>query len=247
MRGVRRPRLVGRLLGRGRSRLPGGRWAVSPEPLPDLPRLPDPAGKSAAEYRECLPVPPLNPYAPLESLPLFYLIPDDLLLLHRLLQFGIGTMGRWRDLRQTGRAQLGLEPGKAEALDAWASVAEAFWEAWHIGRGLPLTRQALLDGGVSGTFIAPVWALAQECGGDARALMERLRAKSVARFRAEACSRLDDYLREQGYLCPDDPLDEEGICIRVLNGADIGPLAPETVRIRVHELCAEASRFMPLG
>ncbi len=193
-------------------------------PQPFVPPAPD--GLDPESYAARLGVPVPDSFAPVESLHLFYLLRDDLPLLHRLLTHGrIERIGNWRAFAAEGSARVLFDELICQRIEARVRVAEAFFEAWRIGRGRSVDRSVLQDSGaVSGIFIDRLASIAAECGGRAAELLETLEAghdARVKRFRSQQLELLRRYLEERGYLDPSPPL------------------APDSLRARVLAACAE--------
>jgi hypothetical protein len=150
---------------------------------------------------------------------LWHLI-DDPSALHALLKRGIERWGQLRSLVEQGEGGASLLPGGAAdwpALEARGRALTAAFEAWRVGRGRPVDRAVLLDSGaVSDKFIDAVAALAADCAGDAKALIQALENGQVPRWQANKTEQLRDYLEAEGYLDPRNPATGEDIRIAVL-------------------------------
>ncbi len=194
---------------------------VDSSPLP-----PSPDGLTAEEYGAALGVAPPDPDHP-AALHLFYLLRDDLGLLHRLLAVArVATVGQWRTLSRGGGGAAVVGDHEVAHLDALADLAVALFAAWRVGRGRPVDRAALAaSGAVSDRYLDPLTEVAAEVGGDGSALLVRLKGPGKdARthgFRANKREALAAYLREQGYLDPRPPLDDDALRARLL--ADLAP------------------------
>jgi len=184
--------------------------------VPEREPVPAPAGAEPEAYAVRLGVPPVDPWAEAGAIHLFYLLRDDLALLHRLLERAIERAGPLRALLAGDPAVIGLDAAAGARLERRLAGAEAWIAAWRQGRGRPVDRQALeRSGAVSDTFIDRVAALADRCGGDAEALLAALAAGEVKRFLTDKREQLADWLSEHGYLDPQPPLEPAEITRRV--------------------------------
>jgi len=214
--------------------------ALAPEPAAEVP-APTPDG--AAAYGVALQVPQPDPRQPVQALPLYYLMRDQLEALHGLVQVGLRTVGQWQALRATRSGQDRIPEDLALRLEARVSLAAAVLEAWRIGRGLPLDRHALERSEACGKYLDGFAEIAAEHGGSARALLEVIRErkdKRVSRFRNDKRDQLGAFLEEEGYSDPREPLDAESVVTAALNavGAELeaGRLTVAEVRSLVGEL-----------
>jgi exonuclease SbcC len=180
--------------------------AMAPLPAlaaPTLAVVPAPGDADAADYARTLSVPPLDLQAPAGAAHLFYLLGDDLALLHRFLTEGTATWGAAAALA----AALG-RPGGDLAPDAWhhlaqrAAALEAFLAAQRIGRGRAVDRAVLRDCVklAESTKAAEIEALLPGVEGRADRLLDALRAKQIQRVGAKLIEELADHLRAGGYL-----------------------------------------------
>ena len=78
-------------------------------------------------------------------------------------------------------------------------LLRAFHELWLVGRGR-LVDPSVLRAAVSETFATEVIEVAKECGRDARALIEALRAGKVKRFGGKKIDDLELALCEGGFI-----------------------------------------------
>ncbi|PSQ89718.1 MAG: hypothetical protein BRD30_05425, partial [Bacteroidetes bacterium QH_2_63_10] len=103
---------------------------------------------------------------------------------------------------------------------AYAKAVEAWKEAWHVGRGRPVGREALEEtDAVTDTFIDGVTEIVKEQDGDAEVLLEIIREREDERVQGFYSSKADDleeYFLERGYLVRQDPLTPEEMWQRVL-------------------------------
>lgn len=165
--------------------------------------VPTPDGADAATYARTLGVPPLDVHAPAAAAHLFYLLGDDLPLLHRFLTEGTETWGATTTL-----AAALDRPGAALAPDAWhhlaqrAAALEAFLAARRIGRGRLVDRAVLRDCAkvAESTKATEIEALLQRVNGRADRLLDALRAKQIQRVGTKLIEELEDHLRAGGFL-----------------------------------------------
>ncbi|MBL8863589.1 MAG: hypothetical protein JNK02_16485 [Planctomycetes bacterium] len=198
--------------------------AVARERLeaPTPPRVPDPAGRSAADYALDLeavgmPVAPLDPARPVEDAHLWWILQHDLELLHRLLERRLQTVGRLRNVALAGRAF----PGERELAAAapWVELARTVLDAWRIGRGRPLDRGVLERVGVTDDFIDRMTELARDLDWDAKRWIAALEARTdprTSRYRTKTIDQNREALAREGYLDERATLDLEEAWGRVL-------------------------------
>ncbi len=213
---------------------------------PPRARVPEPApGESAADYGVRLGVPAPAPFAGAAALHLFHVLRDDLALLHRVLaEHRIETVGQWRAWARSGGAGAMLEPDRVRAVDAAADLADAFFDTWAVGRGLPVERSVLADcRAVTATFLDRLDALAEALGRDARrfcAALEEGSDERLKRFSARNKQQLCEHLAEAGVLDDREPFEPEAlrgaVVSRLSRWLEAGVLDAETVTRRVDEL-----------
>ncbi|WP_103028057.1 AAA family ATPase [Salinibacter altiplanensis] len=198
---------------------PGGDGAAVP--VRDAPEnLPDPEDTSHEELRGILDMPDWSPRQPVGSLHLWYLIESPPSLLG-LIESGTRTWGQLENRYQLGG--LAATPFEEEDFrrgQAFAKAVEAWEDAWHVGRGRPVSRKALEEtDAVTDTFIDGVTEIAKEQDGDAQELLEVIREREDERVQGFYSSKADDleeYFLEHGYLVRQDPLSPEEMWQRVL-------------------------------
>ncbi|WP_457653263.1 ATP-binding protein [Rhodocaloribacter sp.] len=184
-------------------------------PTPFLDRdVPPPEGRSHEAYGALLNVPPWDGHQPLGALHLWYVI-EDPEALYRLLHQGISRWGQLANLYPDPDAAPGLTDGAGARAVAYVHALEAWQNAWRIGRGRPVDKDALLaSGAVSDTFMDPVHDLCKETGRDGKALIRALRYGAVKRFHSSKADALEAYLLEKGYIDDRQPLDEAALLAR---------------------------------
>ncbi len=204
---------------RGRSEV-----AASPLPVdrPSRPSIPAPSdGEDHLAYGRRLGVPGLRPDAVVGRVHPWHVL-DSPPVLHAALERGLGDLGSLIGLVSSGGLAMvgGLDQGTFDRVLARRRAIQAAFEAWRIGRGRPVDRAVLQDSGaVSGTFLDPVSDLARDCGGDAAAIIERLAAGAVAKWRKGKTDELLAYFEQAGHLDAEPRLDAAGILRRVLAAA----------------------------
>lgn len=210
-------------------------------PVPVVPAAPPaPAHHSPESYGTLLQVPRLDLRARIESMHLFYLLRDDLPLLHRLLLLGCERLGQLEAMLAEGASEAALGAADATRLRAWVAVARAAWSGWSIGRGPRVDRQALAAAGVSDQWLDVLATMADERGGDAAALLAAVapgahRDPRLQRLQRRVIERVREQLDAAGHLDPRPTLDDETIVVRAM-AATGGALPASVVRARVLEL-----------
>jgi hypothetical protein len=202
--------------------------------LPAARRVPAPEGGDGPAYAQALGVPPLDPWRPLEEAHLYHLLPDDLALLHRLLSLGVERLGPLAQLLAAGTS-LSLDAATRRRLETTLELARATYAGWRIGRGTPLTREALRDcPAISETFEQRVAELAAELGWQAKALVQALADQRVERFRGSKAAEAAEWFEQLGYIAPDEPLTRDAAWARLLRALDgIQPaLRPDPEHLR---------------
>ena len=196
-----------------------GRAVAAPEEValpPAPPEPPHPEGMSPEEYAVRIGVEPVRPWGAPDGVHAFHLLRGDLDLLRRLLRTGVEHVGSLDSLLDSGEAGLFLSPDEESALRLRIAGARAWIEAWREGRGRPVDREALAaSGAVTRNFLDRLAELAGEAGGDARRLLEEMDEGAVPHFRDRNRQRLEEWLRENGYLGDTNPLDAPGVERRV--------------------------------
>ena len=162
-----------------------------------------PGGRSAEDYAALLGVPRLDPRRSAEGIHLFYLLRDDLDLLHRL-------MNSWRVTR-LGQIEALLASNAASAAAASAEdcrrlrrrcrAVRAWVELWRQGRGLPVDRAVLEQcDAVSQVFLDRAAELAKQVEGDGQALIRALVEGNLPRFHHAKAEELEQWLIGNSYI-----------------------------------------------
>ena len=177
---------------------------------------PRPDGVAAEEYAVRIGAAPVEPWEPASAVHLFHLLRDDLELLWRFLRTGIDRLGPLASLLASGEASLLVPEDGQLLLRLRAAGAEAWIEAWRVGRGRPVDRNVLdASGAVSPVFSDRMAALAHEADGDARRLLHAVDTGAVPRFWDRNRGRLEEWFRENGYLEDAPALDQPALERRV--------------------------------
>ena len=189
--------------------------------VPTRPGVPSPAGMGPEQYAAVLGVPRFAPAHGYPGQHVFYLLSDDLDLLHAFLKNRIERAGQWATVSGTALAER-LARGSPTVRDVGARVGllEVFCALWNQGRGRLVDRDALArSGAVSDIFLDRVSGIADDLGGDAQELMAALRDRSdprLSRFRRGSSDALEEYLLDSGCLDDRVVLDESGLTLRAL-------------------------------
>ncbi len=198
---------------------PGGDGAAVP--VRNAPEnLPGPDDASHEELKGALEVPGWSPRQPVGRLHLWYLVESPAPLTD-LLKSGTRTWGQLGSRHQLGGT--GATPFEEEEfrrVQARAQSVSSWKEAWHVGRGEPVGREALeATDAVTETFIDGVTEIAKEQDGNAEAVLQVIRERKDERvkgFRSSKADDLEEYFLEHGYLVSQDPLSSEEMWQRVL-------------------------------
>jgi exonuclease SbcC len=109
----------------------------------ELATTPAPGDQTVEEYAALLRIPALNPHLDAGETPIFYLLRDDLTLLHTLYQqWNIRTMGPLLTWLQGSRMD-GIDDATRDRLLARCDAAIQWHKAWQQGRGKPVDAAAL--------------------------------------------------------------------------------------------------------
>jgi exonuclease SbcC len=225
---------------------PAGQLELRPLPRVGAPQ-PD---ESPAEYGRRLHVPPLRPARPSTAAHLFHLLPDDPVLLHRLLESGLQTVGQWQGAARRLAVQAELPAGAVERISARAGLLAAFIAAWRRGRGLPVDREVLEQSGAVSRerFLPEVATLAERLAGDGAALLSALEEGAVKGFRREKIEQLREHLLATGHLDTRPALQKDELVAHLLAGD--GPptsMLPATQIVRLVGHWWKAASARPLS
>ncbi len=178
---------------------PSSLYVETPDPVPP------PDGRSAEQYGTLIGVPYLDPSRGHAAQHLFHLLWDDLDFLHALLLRRIDTVGRWRNVADSGAAMdMGGRFKIASEVETRADLLNVFCELWKQGRGRPVDRDVLADSGALGEkYLDVVAAIASELAHDAGKLIAVLCDRDDSRlkgFRVKSTENLEQYFGDHGYL-----------------------------------------------
>jgi hypothetical protein len=163
-----------------------------------------------------LKLPALQFDLPLAMAPVHYLI-DNVSDLHRLLNSGIHTYGQLQMM--TDDLLAASVPSSVAAIMQRRPLLEAFFALKSQGRGKPLTRIALSEGGITKAFIDRLWELALEVHCDSKAFLTTLEEKKderAKRFSKASLEQLKAFLTTHGYLDERPLLTDGEICRKLL-------------------------------
>ena len=174
--------------------------AVDPPPA-----IPAPGGRSPEEYGAALAVPAFRPALGFAQQHMFYILWDDIELLHDCLTNGIERTGQWKTVSDTPLAErLGSRSISAEEISLRVDLLSVFCELWKQGRGRPVDIDTLHDSGIlTERYLDVVAAIAKELLGDPEQLLAVLAGRQDPRlkgFRVDRVERLRNYLAEHQYL-----------------------------------------------
>ena len=169
------------------------------------PAIPAPGGRSPGEYGAALAVPAFRPALGFAQQHMFYILWDDMELLHDFLTNGIERIGQWKTVSDTLLAErLGSRSIAAEEISLRLDLLDVFCELWKQGRGRPVDIDTLHDSGIlTERYLDVVAAIAKQLLGDPEQLLAVLAGRQDPRlkgFRMDSVERLRDYLAENQYL-----------------------------------------------
>ncbi len=190
--------------------------------VPTRPDIPIPDKSAPEEYGTTLGVPRFDPARGYSYQHFFYLLPDDLTLLHALLSNAIERAGQWETVSGTALAEkLSAQFETTRELDSRISLLEVFCELWNRGRGRIVDRDVLVRSrALSDRYLDDVVDIARDLNGDAEKLVAELVAKRDPRLRnfwRSKVEELEDYLGDNGYLDDRPVLDESNLRLRALS------------------------------
>ena len=197
--------------------------------VPTKPDIPSPDGTMPEEYGVTLGVPRFAPARGYSEQHLFYLLSDDLDLLHALLTNGIEHAGQWKTVSGTTLAEkLAARSKTSLEIDARISLLEVFCELWSQGKGRIVDRDVLVQSrSLSHKYLDHVVFIAKDLDGDADALLATVLARKDPRlkgFRHSSAEALEEYLRDNGYLDDRPVLGESDLRLRALSSPSASEL-----------------------
>ena len=169
------------------------------------PSIPAPNGKTPEEYGALLRVPTFRPAIGSTEQHFYYVLWDDLDLLHGFLKKGIERVGQWQTVSGTPLDQeLSSRSITAADIGFRLDLLNIFCELWMRGRGRPVDRDTLADSGtLTARFLGDVAAIARELDGNPERLLGELTSRKDQRlkgFRSNSVEQLRNYLIEHEYL-----------------------------------------------
>ena len=217
-----------------------------------LAEVPSPGDRDAANYGAAIGVPSLDPRSDPRSHHLFYVLREDLSLLHELLTERIVTAGQWLNLSGAGtdfakavatRSAAGAQLGDRIAL------LETFCLAWREGRGKTVGRAELeRSEAVTEKYLAGLVEIAGEFGGDASRLLAALRERKDSRlsgYRTKATEDLERFFEEHGYIDAKPILDLNEIVERALGTPAANRLSPGVAAELMHAWWSLSGESLP--
>ncbi len=207
-----------------------------------LPVVKSPADQDPESYGLAIGVSPLDPSRDALGQHLYYVLRDDLPLLHEFLEARIGSVGQCLNVLKGGSALArsivtGGEIGAG--LAARIELLEIFCLAWREGRGAPIGRLELEESDkVTQKYLDAVVDVASELGGDARQLIAALRERKDSRlsgFRSRSTDELEQFFVEHGQIDDKPILSEAEIIERAVGTPASNRLSPKVAAELVHQ------------
>ena len=207
--------------------------------IPPRASVPMPGGVTAEEYGSLIGVPDFEPGRGYARQHFFYLLSDDLELLHALLENRIERAGQWRTVSGSRlAARLASCSETSGQIGSRVRLLEVFSEAWKQGRGRAVDRDTLVESGaLSQRYVDDTVEIAGELGGDPVRLLAALRRKGdprLKRFRKTNADALEEHLRDAGYLDDRPVLAEGDLTRRALSSPPANEL-PHGIAVRCLE------------
>ena len=204
--------------------------------------VPSPVGESAESYGAAIGVAPLAPNRDAISQHLYYVLREDLSLLHELLLARIETVGQYLNLLKGGstlarKIASGSEVGAQ--LEARIALLETFCLAWREGRGKKVGRLELeQSGAVSEKYLDAVVAVAAEFDGDAGRLLTSLRERKDPRlsgYRSKSTEALERFFVKHGHLDDKPILGETQLLARAIDTPAANRLSSKIAAELLHQ------------
>ena len=197
--------------------------------------VPAPDGASTEEYGVTLGVPKFAPALGYKPQHFFYVLFDDLNLLHDFLVNGIEHAGQWKMVSGTPLAEkLGSRSISSHEIDSRVNLLGVFCEVWNQGRGRGVDRDVLVQSGaLSDRYLDDVVAIARELDGDPGKLLAALRERNDNRlrgFRQSSADALEGYLSDNGCLDDRPILGESELRLRALTSPPANELPDGVAR-----------------
>lgn len=191
--------------------------------VPPAQEVPEPGGESDESYAARLGVPPVDPDRSAGALHIFHLLRDDLLLLYRLMsEWRVTSLGQLEGLLGSDSGVAAIQDDMARKRMAERCATARQWQrAWYQGRNRSVDNIVLQRAEpVSDRFLEEVSERARQEGGDPQALIVALRdrERKVSGFGPARVSALEEWLEQEGYITPGEPLTAEQRLQHVLHG-----------------------------
>ena len=212
------------------------------------PPVPAPEGLSLEEYGAVLGVPAFRPAHGYAEQHFYYVLWDDLDLLHDLLSNGIERAGQWKTVLGTPlAARLGSRSAAPREIPLRLDLLEAFCGLWRQGRGRSVDRDALEDSGVlTERFLEDVVSIARELDGNPEklaAVLEEHRDPRLRGFRSSSARALRRHMIDNGYLDERPILAEDELQLRALTTPAANGLPDGTARALLKRWWEWARKF----
>jgi hypothetical protein len=213
--------------------------------------VPRPEGHDAESYGMAIHVSPLDPSRDPLGQHLFYVLRDDLLLLHEFLEARIESVGQCLNVLR-GSSPLAKSTVSRNAvgggLVARIELLETFCHAWREGRGTPVGRWELeASDAVTAKYLDRVVELASEFDGDARQLVASLRERKDSRlsgYRSKSADDLERFFIEHGHLDDKPILCEAELIERAVGTPASNQLSPKVAAELVRQWWRLSQQFM---
>lgn len=204
--------------------------------------VPVPEDQDAESYGVAIGVSPLDPSRDASGQHVYYVLRDDLLLLHEFLEARIESVGQCLNILKGGSEWAKSIANRGEVgagLEARVELLGMFCMVWREGRGAPVGRLEIeASGEVSEKYLDPVVELATEFGGDARPLIAAMRERKDTRlrgYRDKSTDELERFFIDQGWLDDRAILNEAEIIERVVATPAANRLSPRVAAELVHQ------------
>ena len=185
------------------------------------PTIPVPENVSAEDYGAILNIPEFRPADGGAGQHFFYILSDDLKMLHKFLSNGITWVGQWKTIDSTplsNKLVTGLI--SSQQVTFRLDLLEGFCELWKQGRRRPVDRVILEDSeAFSDRYLNNVAEIAQELNGDSERLLQELKNRQdprLKRLRGSSVEVFEHYLSENGYVDDRPILTEDELRLQAL-------------------------------
>ena len=194
-------------------------WGGELPALPPAPeRVPDPTGQTPAEYARQLGVPAPDAFEEIAGWHLYLAAHDDLDALAACLRHHLKSIGHWREACRREVSPREVSRESAQRISARADLAAELAGAWRIGRGRPVTWDAVkASGAVSSKFEDRVLPLLAEHARDPQRFAALV--GEIKGFREAQLDKLTAHLEQIGCLDLQPRLSAEDLVLRTLQSA----------------------------